>query len=280
MSQDLLSLIARETQLHRGSVSRVLDGEAVPPGHHRLSGCEFMLCAERFALHYRKGEGVTVDLAEPEARGQMELMLAGSMRAAIACLNGLFPLHASAMAVNGRVIAFSGPSGSGKSTLAAALNRRGFALYCDDTLVLDPNPSPPVCLPGHKRLKLWPDAVELTGCDPLDLVSEHYRKYYCTPGGCDVTEPLPLGALVRIEQGQELALVLLRGGQRIAAIADDHYTVALHQAAQGYGAQGRLALLSRLAASVPVYRFTRPFSRSAFERSTEFLIDQLDRLAT
>ena len=60
----------------------------------------------------------------------------------------------------GEVFAFAGPSGSGKSTLIAALGQLGLPMFCDDTLVLDlGEPDIVICLPGHKRLKLTPEAL-------------------------------------------------------------------------------------------------------------------------
>lgn len=277
---DLLSLMHAETRVHHGKVSDSLAGKPVDEGCYSLAQDQFLLRAKEFSILYSKGEGITIDLRDDVARGAMELMMAGSVRAAIASINGLFPFHASALAIRDRVVAFTGPSGSGKSTIVAALNRGGVPIYCDDTLIIDPERDPPTCLPGHKRLKLWPDAVDLTGAEAMDLVSEQYRKFYCTVGGGDLADPLPLGAIVLLQEGEATQLERLAGGARIAAIMDDHYTAALHQAANGYDRAGRLALLAALARSVPVWRFTRPFSRDRFTATTDFLFDQLDRLIT
>ena len=271
--------MARETRLQFGSAPRALDGVEVPAGCQRLSGREFLLRGGRFTLHYRQGEGITAHLEDERERGQMDLMLAGSVRSAVACINGLYPFHASAVAVKGRVIAFAGPSGCGKSTLAAALNRRSVPLFCDDTLVMDLDAAPPVCLPGHKRLKLWPDAADLAGAALMDLVSDTYRKYYCTAKGGDVSEVLPLGAIVRLAEGPAPALERLHGGKRIAAIADDHYTADLHQAALNYPVAERLRWLGRIAGRVPVFRFSRPLPREHFEESTDFIHGQLEGIA-
>jgi hypothetical protein len=47
---------------------------------------------------------------------------------------GLEPLHASAIAIDGRAVAITGPSGMGKTTLALALRCRGHALLADDVV--------------------------------------------------------------------------------------------------------------------------------------------------
>jgi hypothetical protein len=54
-----------------------------------------------------------------------------------AVLQGLDVVHASAVAWDGRVVAFVGPSGAGKTTLAARLVARGAMLITDDALALE-----------------------------------------------------------------------------------------------------------------------------------------------
>jgi hypothetical protein len=281
MMPDPLLMMERESRTQEGKVPLTLaDGIEVPPGQYRLANAEFLSRGRDFAIHYKRGEGVRFELDGQEARPDMELVLAGTVRSAIAAINGLFPLHASAVAIGGKVFAFCGPTGSGKSTLVAALNGRSVPLFCDDTLLLDTACSPPQCLPGHKRLKLWPDAVGLAGASPLDLVSPSYRKYYCSAGGGDVAEALPLGGIISLGRGDELAFAPLQGGARIAALADDHYTLHLHRLARGHGAQDHLASLARIAASVPVHRFTRPFAARHFAAATDFIMQQLEGLGT
>ena len=117
--------------------------------------------------------GLDADLSEES------LWLNGSVYAAIASINGLLPIHASAVALDGSVLAFTGQAGAGKSTLVAALGKHGFPMFCDDTLVIDvTDPDRLMCLPGHKRLKLAPDAIEMTGAIRAEKVSTDVDKYY------------------------------------------------------------------------------------------------------
>jgi hypothetical protein len=54
-----------------------------------------------------------------------------------AALQGFVILHASAVCVEGKVIAFVGASGAGKSTIAQSLATQGFASVADDLLPID-----------------------------------------------------------------------------------------------------------------------------------------------
>jgi len=64
------------------------------------------------------------------------LFATGTILALILGLQGEHPLHASAVAVDGRAIAIAGASGSGKSTLAAKLCIAGASFVTDDLLRL------------------------------------------------------------------------------------------------------------------------------------------------
>lgn len=60
----------------------------------------------------------------------------GAAFGALCYQRGLLPLHASAVAVRGACIAFSGPSRAGKSTLCALLARSGYRVVSDDICVV------------------------------------------------------------------------------------------------------------------------------------------------
>jgi hypothetical protein len=67
-------------------------------------------------------------------------------------------LHASAVSVDGRVIAFLGAKGYGKSTLAWALVRAGARLVTDDTLRIRPG-DPVLAYPGLHEIRLRRDTA-------------------------------------------------------------------------------------------------------------------------
>lgn len=71
---------------------------------------------------------------------------------------GLLTLHGSAVALNGRGLAFLAPKGSGKSTLALTLASQGAPLLTDDTLPVDPLTA--VASPGVHAVRLWNDSAE------------------------------------------------------------------------------------------------------------------------
>ena len=96
---------------------------AVGLEEYALVGDEFLMrTGDGLGFHYRKGQGVTVEIAVQADPADEGLYLNGSVYAAAASINGFYPHHASAAA-----FAFIGPSGAGKSTLIAELGRRRYA---------------------------------------------------------------------------------------------------------------------------------------------------------
>lgn len=270
-----LALIERETRVRAGTVPRELGGFGIEPDRHFLHGDEFVLrTANDIGFHYRRGEGIVVEAAAGSDPRNVALWLMGSVHAAVAALNGLYPLHASAVTHGGKVFAFTGPSGAGKSTLVAALAQNGFVQFADDTLLIDlgganaDERGPPLCLPGHKRLKLWPEALALAGVEGRGEVASDYPKQFVDPptgfGAGVAAEPLPLGELVFLEAGESPMIEALAGGERIARLQDDHYTAQLWLAANRPDRAARFAGLAQLAARIAMRRFVRPFDPARF----------------
>lgn len=259
--------MARETRLAEGAVDANHFGFEITPGHSRLMGESFLLHSiggTRFL--YRKGAGIVMDQRDAHDTSDVSLWLNGSIYAAIASINGLVPMHASAVACEGRVFAFTGPSGAGKSTLVTALGAHGLPMFCDDTLVLDMSgPDGLLCLPGHKRLKLTPEAIALTGAEPEEKVADIVDKFYARPPAGEVGRVLPFGQLIFIEEGPETSIEPISGAERIARMQDEHYTTLLFAMARDLDLAGQFAHYARLVRHMPMARFTRPRDTARFD---------------
>lgn len=121
-------------------------------------------------------------------------------------LRGGEALHASAVAIDGRVCAFFGPTGAGKSTLAASLVAAGYPLVCDDCLALLPprDGAPLEVQPAYAALRLWPDALPLMAEIPGELtrVASYADKQRWSANRADnfAAGVLPLHRLYRLER--------------------------------------------------------------------------------
>ncbi len=98
----------------------------------------------------------------PQARFEEALridLLGRVMALALHC-GGRLVLHGSAVALEGRAIAFLAPKYHGKSTLAASLVATGARLVTDDLLPVGMSGSEAWAEPGVHTVRAWPDSAE------------------------------------------------------------------------------------------------------------------------
>jgi hypothetical protein len=261
----------REMLVKFGTVPHSLFEEPLPESSWQMDHHQFLLRAEAdHFFHYRRGQGVTIDRGVGADVSEEALWLNGSVYAAVASLNGLLPIHASAVAYKGRVFAFTGPAGAGKSTLVAALGRRSLQMFCDDTLLLDlSDPDKIVCLPGHKRLKLTSEAIHLTGAKAEEKVSKNVDKYYAAASNGEARTALPLSHLLFLEPGKGAGILPITGAERFVRLQDDHYTSHPFSWARHFDRIEQFAHLKRLASQLRMARFVRPFDVSQFAEGAD-----------
>lgn len=272
-----IAVLARETAWRHGQVPAQLDGIDVPPGHWLIArGCYLQRSESGYGYFYAPGQGILVERPEAADPDEEALWLHGSVYTAVASLNGFLPMHASAVAHEGRVFAFTGPSGAGKSTLAAGLGRHGFPLFCDDTLLIDLHSTAGLlAMPGHKRLKLLPDAIALAGADIEQPVGADTGKYYAHPVAGVVGVPLTLHGLIFIEPGLTVQWEEIIGAERFVRLEADHYTQDIYQRAAQPGRQEQFALRARLAAALAMAQLTRPVSADGFAESLDVAAERI-----
>lgn len=266
-------MMQQETGLSYGPVPERLGAEPLAEASWQITAEEFLLRGHgHHYFYYRRGEGVRIFRGPGAQPDEEPLWLNGSVYAAIASMNGLLPIHASAVAVEGRVYAFTGPTGAGKSTLIAALGARGLPMFCDDTLVLDLRDKQQIlCLPGHKKLKLTQDAVELTGLARGERVAEAIDKFYCAPPAGEIGVTLPLAELIFLEQEPGIAVTEIAGYERFTRINDDHYTATLYAGAREFRPAERFKHLSSLATNITMARFSRPRAPTSFNEAVDVI---------
>ncbi|WP_276253332.1 hypothetical protein [Halomontanus rarus] len=205
-------------------------------------------------MRVRGGTEITVSPESPVSDTTVGRFVVGpGLRTAVG-QQGDFVLHASAVVVDGKTVAFTGPSGRGKSTAAAACAARGHTVLADDATVIARGTSSTV-LPGTDRLNL--DDETSAVLNDSKIGADESDDY---PGNTGRYEPRTLTAIYVLEDGirfettplspTEAAMELL-GGSDALYTDDDREALESHMTRAG-----------TLAETVTVTRFQRPRSLS------------------
>lgn len=262
-----------------GSVPETLADVTARGVAYSINAAQFLLELPGGARYLvEEGQRITYDRRGASDR-EVALFLLGSAWAALCYQRGLLPLHASAIVDEGRVHAFTGPSGAGKSTLAAALAGRGRAFFTDDVLIVDGGSDAlgGVCYAGQKDLKLWEDALALTGAAAAGPVRDKpdFAKFFADPahassaGSGRLASLTILGTDAARLAGGRFAMTALSGGRAIQQLRDSVYRPRF---ALGIWGRERLyQAIARMIAGVSVQIFDRRTDREDFAASTAFI---------
>jgi hypothetical protein len=181
--------------------------------------------------------------------------LLGRVMALAAHVDGHLALHASAVSIDGRAVAFLGPKHAGKSTLALALVRLGARLLTDDTLIVRLDGGTAWAVPGVQRMRLWSDAARALRAPVSDVRGAKPTVDRLEPNEIE-TESVPLEVCYVLEASPELQAGIVRR-ERIpavhAALAQVRFS-KLGALAGGTVGADLLDRVSNLTRTVPVLR--------------------------
>jgi hypothetical protein len=185
-----------------------------------------------------------------------------------ACLNlqGQVAIHANAVVLKGRAIAFVGPSGAGKSTLSMFCVQQGMGLLTDDVLIVDEHDQ---AIPGNPRIKLFPHTGTALNLDvPNDFF---YKVFYSseTLGAPVPTESTPLHTIYLLE-GAEVDTITASSVPPMQAIFDLlQNSYAVREFSEVY--EKLLDRYQKLIYQVPVKKLTYPHDFNRLPEVYRFL---------
>lgn len=224
------------------------------------------------AFHLAAGR-ITVVLTPGVAPQLVELRFLGPVLAYHLERYGTPVLHASAVVVAGRAVAFLATNHGGKSSLAAALMQRGHALLSDDLLPLRATGEGChdgyLAIPGYPQMRFWPsDAERFTGRGDWPAVAPGLAKVRVPVGhrgfGRFHEEPAPLAAILIPRRCDDVTEVTLEPVPPAEAAMHLVRCSFLPRLVTGAGLQpARLAFFASLVERVPVRRLLYP---SGYER--------------
>ena len=194
------------------------------------------------------------------SEADMAAYLFGPVMGLLLRLRGIVCLHASAIAVNDRVIAFLGRAGAGKSTTAAAFAKLGFPVLTDDIVALSDCNETFLVPPGEPRLRLWPASVEALYGSPefLPRMTPTWEKRYLNlqqDGYRLQQETLPLAAVYVLDERIDgpfapTVEVISPRDQVMVLIAHSYANGLLDKAMRAH----EFELMGRVAQRVPIKR--------------------------
>lgn len=265
--------------IRRGAVPEYLEGEGTDGASYQIRDRRMLIRVPNGPRYLiEDGNSILYEATEGHDGREIVLFLLGSVWGALCYQRGLIPLHASAISVNGAIHAFTGHSGAGKSTLASALAARGHEFFTDDVLILDPaqlDPEP-LCFTGHKDLKLWQDAIAMTGAErgsPVRSVAG-FDKFYAVPhheSSAIVGRLANLVILGDARPGMGAEINAIEGARAVLQLSGSVYRPAFASAI--LGRRILFEALAKLVGNVRVFRFRRPFDKAEFATGVDFLDD-------
>jgi hypothetical protein len=146
-------------------------------------------------------DGSSVVCRAAPALWDVQRMLIGQVLPLVAALRGLDVLHASAVAMDGGAVAFTGPPEAGKSTLAVSLAPHGAKLLADDVIALRRTGEQLWVEPATSLVNLRHDQGERLGSRLGELGRSLGSTEKLHIAMDDLAEPQPLRALYVLELG-------------------------------------------------------------------------------
>lgn len=186
-------------------------------------------------------------------RGAMPHAFYATVVAHLLAWRGLIPMHACAVAVDGRAVLIAGSAGAGKSSLAAGMVAAGALMLSDDLSAVRFDPGEgrnPVVLPGRTTIRLGPIVAGWTAGTALELPATDTRgKHVLSLPMSAPAVPVPLAGVIALGH-EPRALAPVDAARFLAR----HLFRPVWLAALPYHPERQRALLS-LAAFLPVVGF-------------------------
>lgn len=253
--------------------SNALDVGSLPDGSHRvgLRGVgEIWVSPDGRSLDCHRGD-------ESNSESFNVYLLTRALSFALV-KRGWEPLHATAMAIDGKAALFVGDCGFGKSTLAAAFLQAGYPLLSDDLLVLHKPHAALLAYPGSPRIKLFPEMARFfLGEAVAGVPMNPYTHKLIVPleESQVFTQPLPVGAIYALAppsevRGARVSLSILSRRQAFLTLLANTFNRAILDSAR----------LRRQFEAAEALANTVPVKTLSYQRSLDALPTVLDFVAT
>lgn len=257
---------AFETSDPAAALGRLADGRPFQTVHRRVD-CDLIRYTDVADFYVLERE-IVCWLREPEYAWVVEIYLLGFVLSYwLERFRGTPALHAAAVVVHGRAVAFLATNKGGKTSLAATMMAAGHPLLTDDILAIEERRDGFLGLPGYPQMRMWPDQAEhfLSRSDHLELVHRDLAKRRIPVGkrglGQFCSTPTPIGCFYLPDRrdpadGTDIEITPVPRAEAVMELIGNSFVARVLDAIGGQGE--RLKRLGSLVAKVPVRRLTYP----------------------
>jgi hypothetical protein len=190
-------------------------------------------------------------------------------------------LHASAVEIDGKAIAFLGACGGGKSTMAAALHALGYNIVADDVLCVDfRGETHPLILPGFPFLKLHHESAAILADRVKSLPRVHSmdpRFIYRQSEGFSFA-PIPLGGIYLLDRDEEIRVEPMTPKEGFQKLLSHSHAFGLIK--DTFNEAQHFQQCAEVASTVPVRRLKRDLALSTIAKVTDALLQDLENKDT
>jgi hypothetical protein len=251
-------------------------------GEHAITPEAIRLVVPKVASYLiTGGRSIVIDPVSGSSERNIRLFLLGSALGGTLHQRGLLPLHANAIEIDGRAIAFMGHSGAGKSTMAAWFLDRGYCVLADDVCVVTMSEhGQALAHRGIPRLRLWREAIEVSGrtVEDYELSFDDMDKYNVPTPRPEEVRPVPLDHIYLRRKAEEGSGEVRRlvGVEAVDALVANTYR-------GGYvtrmgGTRRHLTSCLELVGKVPIFAASRVWGFGDYDEQAERLEEHARRL--
>jgi hypothetical protein len=248
-------------------------------GLHSVDGALLFVAPDAGRYRIANGSEILVECRAGAPARNVRIYLLGSAFGALLHQRGLLPLHANAVQIERKAVAFMGASGEGKSTLAAWFHDRGYRIIADDVCVVGfDEAGQAYAAPGLPRLRLWSEALEFTGRQSAGLersyVGAHdsFDKFDIpVQPAAAARSDVPLAAIYVLDRAERFSIAELRGIEAADAVYANTYRGSYVLAASTH--QGHWQSALGLVRNTPVFGVSRQWDLTKLDEQGRMLVE-------
>jgi hypothetical protein len=226
------------------------------------------------------GNKITVSPRRGYDEAVARLYILGTCMGAILMQRRIFPLHGSAVAIDGKAYVFIGDSGAGKSTLATTFLNRGYQLLSDDVIAITLSQDHiPFVTPSYPQQKLWQESLIEFGMETSQYRSIYGRetKYSVPIPSQYFAEPLPLAGVFELvkTKNEKIEVHRIQGLERLKTFSYHTYRNFL---IPGLGLmEWHFNTSANIVDQIEIFQLRRPFSGFTAHQLASLILTTLNK---